>query len=88
MQNIFLNPSMSKTWTDLIMNNASAPGGYYLGSTLPKELPWYTYNYCNGPHVSRPHYQLPQQAESQDVKLVYVTVVQRHHKVQSIAAEN
>ena len=52
--------------------------GIYNSSTTPAGLPWNTYNYCNAPHVSAKHYTRPAQAHG--AKLVYLNVVQRHHK--------
>ncbi|SPO26984.1 related to acid phosphatase [Ustilago trichophora] len=52
--------------------------GVFNSSTTPAGLPWDTYNYCNAPHVNAQHYERPPQAK--DAKLVFVNVVQRHHK--------
>ncbi|KAJ1023572.1 hypothetical protein NDA16_003189 [Ustilago loliicola] len=64
------------------MSNTSAVtpfSGVFTTSTTPGHLPWDTYNYCNAPHISAKHYELPPQAKK-DAKLVFVNVVQRHHK--------
>ncbi|SNX85424.1 related to acid phosphatase [Melanopsichium pennsylvanicum] len=52
--------------------------GVFNSSTTPAGLPWDTYNYCNAPHVNAAHYERPSQAKN--AKLVFVNVVQRHHK--------
>ncbi|SPC67605.1 related to acid phosphatase [Ustilago sp. UG-2017b] len=68
--------------TSVKMSNTSAVTpfpGVFTSSNTPARLPWDTYNYCNAPHVSAKHYELPPQAKK-DAKLVFVNVVQRHHK--------
>jgi hypothetical protein len=52
--------------------------GIYNSSQTPLSLPWNTYNYCNAPHVNDDHYMLPPIG---DAKLVYATIMMRHHKV-------
>ncbi|SJX62622.1 related to acid phosphatase [Sporisorium reilianum f. sp. reilianum] len=52
--------------------------GVFTSSVTPADLPWDTYNYCNAPHVSAKYYERPPQAK--DARLVFVNVVQRHHK--------
>ena len=52
--------------------------GIYNSSQTPHSLPWNTYNYCNAPHVNHDHYVSPPVG---DAKLVYATIMMRHHKV-------
>lgn len=60
------------------VNTTTPFPGIFTSSVTPANLAWDTYNYCNAPHVSAKHYKRPTQA--QDAKLVFLTVVQRHHK--------
>ncbi|PWN48681.1 phosphoglycerate mutase-like protein [Violaceomyces palustris] len=62
------------------MTSTSSPVSIYNSSTTPSHLPWNTYNYCNAPHVSSRHYQVPEQAQGGKAELVYLNVIQRHHK--------
>ena len=69
------------TSTTMSTNVSTTPfPGVFTSSATPAHLPWDTYNYCNAPHVNAKQYQRPPQAVGQDAKLVYVNVVQRHHK--------
>lgn len=57
---------------------ASAPGiGIY--NTSSNFQP-FEYNYCNAPHVSAKFYELPDQAKDGKAELIFLNVVQRHHK--------
>ncbi|PWY97721.1 phosphoglycerate mutase-like protein [Testicularia cyperi] len=53
--------------------------GVYNSSATPAGLPWDTYNYCNSAHVNAKHYNKPSEVRK-GAELVYVQVVQRHHK--------
>ncbi|EIW76979.1 phosphoglycerate mutase-like protein [Coniophora puteana RWD-64-598 SS2] len=62
--------------------NTSTTIGIYNTSHTPSNLPWDTYNYCNGPHVNAAYYVLPE-SHTPGVKgstLVYVNSMMRHHK--------
>ncbi|GAC72039.1 hypothetical protein PANT_6d00041 [Moesziomyces antarcticus T-34] len=60
------------------MSNVSVFPGVFNSSITPAGLPWDTYNYCNAPHVKAKHYTAA--PEAKNATLVYVSVVQRHHK--------
>ncbi|EEB95516.1 hypothetical protein MPER_05501, partial [Moniliophthora perniciosa FA553] len=57
-----------------VINGHGAPG-IFNSSTTPDEI-YGIYNWCNMPHVRKREYKRP----SQEFKLEYVEVIQRHHK--------
>ncbi|KAJ9480318.1 hypothetical protein PHBOTO_003569 [Pseudozyma hubeiensis] len=66
------------TSSEMSVSTTTPFPGVFTTSVTPAHLPWDTYNYCNAPHVNAAHYTRPTQAR--DAKLVFVNVVQRHHK--------
>ncbi|SPO38695.1 related to acid phosphatase [Pseudozyma flocculosa] len=62
------------------LNTMSHAASIYTSSVTPAHLPWNTYNYCNAPRVSAAHYIKPQGPGTEGAELVYLNVVQRHHK--------
>ncbi|KJA21805.1 hypothetical protein HYPSUDRAFT_165255 [Hypholoma sublateritium FD-334 SS-4] len=57
-----------------VLNGSGAPG-IFNSSFTPPAL-YGTYNWCNMPHVRQQEYRVP----SKDLTLIYVEVIQRHHK--------
>ena len=77
--------------TSVVAQNLNAAGvttpglasanGVYNTSFTPSSLPWNTYNYCNAPHVNAAHYNRPVTRLDEELELVFVNAVIRHHKV-------
>lgn len=80
LANIFASFLAKSIFKSNMSTNASVTPfpGVFTSSVTPASLPWDTYNYCNASHVNANHYERPPQAK--DAKLVFVNVVQRHHK--------
>jgi hypothetical protein len=64
----------------LLSLTAITPFGVYNSSVTPLGLPWDAYNYCNAPHVNPTYYNVPSEP-GPGAKLVYLSLVMRHHKV-------
>ncbi|KAK4934068.1 hypothetical protein LTR66_015745, partial [Elasticomyces elasticus] len=59
-----------------VINGTGIYGYIFNSSTNPAGTPYYTYNWCNMPHVRRQEYVVP----PSDFELTYLEVIHRHHK--------
>lgn len=64
------------------INGTGTYGFVFNSSTLPEEIPYGTYNWCNMPHVRRAEYP----KVNLSYVLEYVEVIHRHHKRTPYAA--
>lgn len=64
------------------INGTGTYGFIFNSSQTPSSLPYFTYNWCNMPHVRRQEYVKP----SSEYSLKYVEVIHRHHKRTPYAA--
>ncbi|KIW01349.1 uncharacterized protein PV09_07121 [Verruconis gallopava] len=72
------HPPAASWITDLteVVNGTGVHGFIFNSSSLPANVPYATYNWCNMPHVRREEYVVP----SVDYQLEYVELIHRHHK--------
>ena len=65
------------------INGSGTYGFVFNTSHTPRSLPYFTYNWCNMPHVRPEGYEQP---PTDEYKLKYVEVIHRHHKRTPYAA--
>ncbi|KAF1811030.1 phosphoglycerate mutase-like protein [Eremomyces bilateralis CBS 781.70] len=69
----------NQTWINditQVVNGSGTYGFHFGGSTLPADVKYGTYNWCNMPHVREDMYPDPPKG----YELTYVELIHRHHK--------